>query len=186
MANGFFVTENWMKENTPLCKNIDVKDIYPFINIAQDKYIKDLLGSKFFDSLKTRIVAGTTTPDEIVLCKLIRPCLAFYICVEALPFLGTKLRNKGILLSAGDNMTNADITGLKYLRQECLNQAEYYLKRVQEYLCDNESLFTDYQSPDNPIYPSNRAGTDCDIAFDITHPSYKDIDMAFYKKWIRE
>lgn len=181
MANGFFVTENWMKDNTPLCKNIDIQDIYPYINIAQDKYIKDLLGSKFFDSLKTKIVASTLDANEIALCVLIRPCLSFYICVEAMPFLSTKLRNKGILLSAGDNMTNADVTAVKYLRQECLNQAEYYLKRIQEYLCENHSLFTDYQHPDNPIWPTDRIGTDCDMAFDA---NYLNIDVAFYKKWI--
>ena len=166
MANGFFVTENWMKDNTPLCKNIDVKDIYPFINIAQDKYIKDLLGSKFFDSLKVKIVASTLSADEIVLCKLIRPCLSFYICVEAMPFLGTKLRNKGILQAQGDTVLNAELNTMKYLRQECINQAEYYLKRIQDYLCDNGNLFSDYKNPDCPIHPHNRPGDDCDLAFD--------------------
>lgn len=184
MANGFFVTEKWMKANTPLCKNIDVTDIYPYINIAQDKYIKDLLGKKFFDSLKSKIVAGTLTTDEKTLCKLIRPCLSFYICWEAIPFLGTKLRNKGILSSAGTDMTGADINGIKYLRQECLNQAEYYLLKIQEYLCLNSALYPYYTAPGREAGPNDRQGTDCDMAFDTRHPNYRDIDVAFYKKWI--
>lgn len=182
MANAFFVSENWMKDNTPLCKNIDVKEIYPHINVAQDKYIKDLLGSKFFDSLKTKIIAATLSDDEKVLIKLIRPCLSWYICYEALPFLSDKIRNKGVLRSAGTDLTNSEVSVVKYLRQECLNQAEYYLKRIQDYLCENHNLFTDYDHPDNPIYPSNRNGSGCDLAFDIHDPSY--IDLAFYKKWL--
>lgn len=183
MANGFFVSQNWMSENTPLCKNIDVAEFYPYFNIAQDKYVKDLLGSKFFDSLRAKLIAGTLSGDEKTLIKLIRPCLAFYICVETLPFLGPKLRNKGILEAGGDNLKNSELSVIKYLRQECLNQAEYYLKRVQEYLCDNDDLFPDYKSPENPIWPSNRLGSGCDLAFDIHDIS--NIDTEFYKKWIR-
>lgn len=180
MANGFFVSQDWIKKNTPLSKNVDIADIYPFINIAQDKYIKDLLGSKFFDSLKTKLIASTLSADEITLLKLVRPCLAYYICYEAIPFLGTKIRNKGILEANGENLNNADVNTVKYLRQGCLGAAEYYLKRVQEYLCENHTLFADYDSPDNPIWPSNRVGTSCDIAFDVSDPYHVDL------KWIRK
>lgn len=178
----FFVSDIWMKKNTPLCKNVDVDDLYPFVNVAQDKYIKDLLGNNFFNHLKAELETNTLNANEINLLKLIRPCLAYYICVEALPFLSTKIRNKGVMTATSDTANSVGINELKYLRQECLNQAEYYLKIVQKYLCENSNLFPEYNSDNNDIvYPSNRLGSTCDLAFE----TYLKTDIDFYKKYIK-
>lgn len=175
----YFLTESFIKDQTPLTQNIDPQDIGPFIRTAQDTYIKDKIGTTLYDELITATIAQVYSADQIVLLKLIRQALAWYSCYDALPFIAIKLRNKGVIKTAGDNATNADMTETKYLRQECKAKADYYLQRVEDYLCKNSALFPSYQNPQGPIYP-NHIPDFSDIAFDVNDPAY--IPYDYYAK----
>lgn len=180
MAFAYFISETYLKDNTPLTQNVDVQDIYPFVKTAQDTYIKDKLGTALYDELITATIAQTYSASQLELLKLVRQALAWYACYDSLPFVAIKLRNKGVIKTAGDFATNADQSESKYLRQECRAKADYYLNRIEDYLCDNSSLFPNYLSSTGPIYPNHNSAYS-DIAFDINDPAYIPYDY-FVKK----
>ena len=187
MATGIqFLTEEWLKDNTPLTDNIDVKEIYPFINAAQDIYIKDKLGKGLYDRLWDGIDNNNLNSDEINLLVLIRPCLAYYIVYEALPFLNAKIRNIGVVETADAKQANADRADRKELRAEVLRKAEYYLVRINNYLCTNYALFPEYDHStcgccgDNG--PNKQSGYTCDLNLDN---DYNCLDREWIKKYYR-
>jgi hypothetical protein len=59
MAYALFITRNDIIKNTPLQGAIDADALLPFVRTAQDKYLKNLLGTVLFFYLQDQIVTGT-------------------------------------------------------------------------------------------------------------------------------
>lgn len=182
-----FLSENWLKENTPIPSNLDVKEIYPFYKISQDKYIRDVLGDALYNSLSASIIATKgspaipLTPDQITLLELIRPCLAYYCIYESIPFLATKIKNIGVNSTADDKQINAELARVKELRQEVLNNAQYYMVRIENYLCKYHTLYPEYVFTNDDVNPNTKAGYVSDLYID---PEF--IDEKFIKQYYRK
>ena len=65
----YFVTENFLKINTPITKNVDVTDVYPYVKPASDMRLQAILGSYFYNYLLTQYNDEVLTPDEITLVE---------------------------------------------------------------------------------------------------------------------
>lgn len=180
MANAIFISENWIKTNTPLPYNIDVKKLYPFYNLSQEKYIRDVLGDELYNILSANLVANTLTPLQITLMELIRPCLAYYIIYEALPFIATEIKNIGVVNTADDKQTSATNQIVKELKQNVQDNAEYFMKRITSYLCTNHKLYPEYNFNNTDVNPNVKAGYSCDLYID---PDF--IDEKFVKRYYR-
>ena len=182
-----FISEVWLKDNTPIPTNMDVKEIYPFYKLAQDKYIRDVLGDKLYNSLSLAIIATKGSPviplsaDELTLLELLRQTLGYYCVYEAMPFLATKIKNIGINSTADDKQINADVSRVKELRNEVLNNAEYYMVRVEKYLCKYHHLYPDYVFTNDDVNPNKNAGYSCDLYID---PDF--IDEKFVRQYYRK
>ena len=74
----WFITENYLKDKTPITRNIDAADITPFVYTASDMFIKDILGSYFYDDILDKYNTQSLNPDETVLVSLIQPTVAWY------------------------------------------------------------------------------------------------------------
>lgn len=155
MASAIFCSETWLKNNTPLPSNIDVKEIYPFQKLAQEKYGRSVFGDALYERLVSGVVNSNLTADETTLLEKFRFALGFYILFEAMPFLQTKIKNIGIVSTADDKQTNASRQDFKDLRNDILGNAEYYLNRVKVYLCNNVSLYPEYTATNEDINPSH-------------------------------
>jgi hypothetical protein len=181
MAQAIFISEQWLKNNTVLPYNLDVKEYYSFLKIAQDTYIRDVLGDSLYDKLSTNLIAATLTPDQTKLLEMIRPSLAQYIIYKALPFLRDKIKNIGIVSTADDKQNRSDDKAFDRLRQEILDTAEYYMVRVQKYLCHNKALFPEYNYSNSDVNPNNTSGYTCDLYID---PLF--VDEKFIKTYYNE
>ena len=62
--------------------------------------------------------------------------------------LSLKIRSKGVTKLRGEFEDGASLAEVKYLRVECQNRAEYYEKRVIDFLCLNSQLFPLYNQAD--------------------------------------
>ncbi len=181
MTQSIFISENWLKSNTPLPANMDVKEIYPFYKIAQDKHIRDILGDDLYNRLCAGLVLANLNADETALLVLIRPCLAYFILHESIPFLHTKIKNIGINSTQDDKQINADIARVRELRHEILGNAEYYKNRVLNYLCKNHALYPEYNFSNDDVNPNTKAGYSCDLYID---PNF--IDEKFIKNYWKQ
>jgi hypothetical protein len=164
MAFVSFCSENYLKEFTPMNNNIDVKDILPHLQLAEEIWARELLGNDFYVDLKAKFIAQTLAGLEIDLVALLKPMIAYRCAFEAIPFLSTKMRNGGIVKLKGDNFDAAPLTEVKYLRDELANRSEYYATRISQFLCDNASIFPLYRwAMDNNPSPNNTSDWDSDV-----------------------
>lgn len=166
-----FITTEYLKENSPLSANMDIKEIYPYVKTAQDISIQEVLGTALYDRLMDSLNASpkNTTSDETVLLKLCRSALVWLIPYHAAPFAWVKIRNIGMVKQSGENLQTVEKSEMDKFRQECLDNATFYLNRLKDYLCDNSSLFNEYNDgcwgcEDLPA--NNTRTTSLDVFFD--------------------
>jgi len=171
MTNILFITESYIKDNTPLSQNLDIKDIRPNIDPAQDMFIQPILGTNFYNYLLGVYSAQTLTADETTLVMHIKPTLAYRAAEMSLPFIQCQIKNKGPQNQFGDNSNNVDQTVLSYLRNELKNRTEFYETRLKKYLCDNANLFPEYTTNNNVDVLPEKGVSGYDSGF-ATYPSY--------------
>lgn len=178
-----FITIGYLKDNSPFASNIDIKEIFPYAKTAQDITIQECLGTQLYNRLMDSLNASPqdTTSDEVALLKLCRSALVWLIPYHAAPFSWVKIRNIGMVKQSGDNLTAIDKTEMDKFRQECLDNATFYMNRLKDYLCSNSSLFPEYNTgcwgcEDLP--PDNSRTSATDIYFD-KNTGYKSPYLKF-------
>lgn len=180
--SAYFLDESYLKSQTAISGNVDVKELMPFISDAQDIYVPELIGSTLYNTLRAAVTAGTETADQITLLELIRKALAWYCLYKYLPFAHLKIKPKGVLKGAGEGTVAAELSDIQYLRKEILTSAEFHSQRVIDYLKKNCTLFPDYENPgDADILPKSTAYR-TPIAFDTDVMSEEERD--FYRRWL--
>jgi len=140
----WFISENYLKDKTPITRNIDAADITPFIYTASDMYIKDILGSYFYDDIIDKYNSQSLDPDETVLVSLIQPTVAWYAASFAVKGVHYSLRNKGIQLQDGENSTAANQSEVVMTAKDYLQTGDFYAERLRKYLILNKDLFTKF------------------------------------------
>jgi len=75
----YFITETYLKTNTPITANVDVTDVTPYIATQSALRIQPILGTTFYNHMLTDYNAQTLTPDEIDLVESIQPVIAWLI-----------------------------------------------------------------------------------------------------------
>lgn len=153
MANTVqFVSTDYIRQNTVIENNVDDNKIVPFIFKVQATYLQQALGTSFFDHLQTAFIGSSLTAAETALIReYIQPMVVEYTLYEVLPFLNYKATNKAISTENSEFSTPSGLDEIKYLRNSVRDMAEFYLKRLNKYLCDNLTLF--------PVYAAS-TGTD--------------------------
>lgn len=179
MSKPLFISETWLKDNTPISGNIDAKELLPFRIEAQQKYVPQLTGTKLYETLCDAINSETVSSDQTELLTLIRPALAYYIAADALPFIHWKIKQKAVV-SGSENMQTATLKEVVYLRTELLDKAEFASQRVIDFLKKRSDDFPDYNDVDNEIHPTSHAYK-TGIAFDPTLMS--EDDRRLYRNW---
>lgn len=154
MTNIFFVSETYIKENSPVSQNVDIKDIRPFVPMAQDLFLQPILGTNFYRYLSNVFASGTTNANEDELISYIEPAVAYKACELAMPFLNQQIKNKGNQFQSGDFSSPGTTDDTRYLKNELKNVSEFFFERLRKYLCENEDLFPQYkQDNDSDMKP---------------------------------
>jgi hypothetical protein len=138
MATALFITRNDIIKNSPLGGAVDADALLPFMNTAQVKYIKNLIGTVLYDFLQARIIAGTVGTLSVAYQDLlddhIKPTLIWYTCVEYIPFSSIQFKSNGAVRQSSEQATAPSKLEIDYLKQQAQANADYYALRLQNYL----------------------------------------------------
>jgi hypothetical protein len=156
MENVLLVSEQRMKQWTSLDNNIRIDLLTPSIIQAQDIYIQDTLGTKFYKRLKAGVIANDLTTDESAFLKdYVGPCLIQYALYLLLPNLKYKMVEAGIVNGTSEETQATTLEEMQYLRESALDTGQFYNQRMLEYLIDNPGMFADYTNPGTDgMYPN--------------------------------
>ena len=151
MSYVLFISEAKLKDSTAINLNVDNEIILPYLRQSQKLYVETKLGTDLNNKLKDLIVAGTvgavgneaykTLLDDYIGDML--PNWALYHCI---PFLRFKVENGNIYSKTSETGNSLTTEESQHLREEIRNTAEYYTERMIDYICNNNSLFPEYNT----------------------------------------
>jgi len=148
MAYALFINRNDIIKNTPLQGAIDADALLPFCRTAQDKYLKNLLGTVLFGYLQTQILANTvgtlSAYYQDLLDDHIKNTLIWYACVEYIPFSSVQFKSNGAVKQQSEQGIAPTKGEIDYLLTKALNNADYYALRLQNYLIAYSQFIPQY------------------------------------------
>ena len=148
-----FISENFLKDNTQVSKNVDVKYIREAILWCQDSEIQPVLGTTFYNELKNDVTNSTLAGNNKTLMDdYIQPCLKHYVTAECLEMAHYKITNKGLQIQDGEQSTPAGRSDVNRLIEKETNKAQWYKQRLLNYLCEYSNLFANYENPESGLH----------------------------------
>ena len=142
----YFITENYLKTNTPITRNVDVTDVAPYIRPTAEMRLMPILGTYFYDYLLSAYNAQTLTPDEEDLVERIQPVVAWRSAEQAVFGLSYQLKNKGLQTQFGDYSNNVSQAEVAFAMDHYGQMAAFFEKRLINWLLDNKDLFSEFTS----------------------------------------
>jgi hypothetical protein len=179
--SALFIDDVYLKDNSPLGKSIDVDEIYPFVEQAQDIHTQQVMGTPLYNELSYILYSGGTfTPIQLDAVNIASKALCYWTVYLALPHLYLRIRNAGVVKQSSGDTQNSDLSEMKYLKEEMSNLAEFWNQRLINFLCDNSSSFPLYNAASDDINPSSKA-YDSDIYLE-DYPTSD--ELRFLKKYL--
>jgi len=160
MSYALFINRNDIIKNSPLQGAIDADALLPFCRTAQDKYLKNLLGTVLFDYLQAQITANTfgslSSYYQDLMDDHIKYTLLWYACVEYIPFSSVQFKSNGAVKHQSEQGIAPAKSEIDYLLNKALNNADYYALRLQNYLIaysNNIPQYLETVGNQTQIYP---------------------------------
>lgn len=142
----YFVTETYLKSQTPITANVDVTDVTPFVRTQCEMRVQPILGTYFYKYLLAKYNAQTLTTDEETLVSYIQPVVAWRSAEDAVFGLSYQLKNKGLQTQFGDNSNSVSIQEVNFGQDHYAQKASFYEARLSNYLKENKALYAEFTS----------------------------------------
>jgi hypothetical protein len=140
-----FISEKYIKDNSIIDNNVDDKLLAPLIILAQDKYILPLTGTSLWNDLIAQIKAGTVSADyQDLLDNYLQRATLWWTMAEAVLPLSYKFTNKNVMQKISDNSHAATMSDLLKLKDQFVQNAEYYSERATRHLRANTGKYPLY------------------------------------------
>lgn len=147
-----FISETFLKQNTQVSDNVDVKYIREAILWAQDSEIQTVLGTTLYNKIQDDITAGTLAGVyKTLVDDYIQVCLKHYVTAECMPMAHYKITNKGLQIQDSEQSSPASTSGVNFLVEKETNKAEWYKQRLINYLCEYSSSYPEYENPNSGL-----------------------------------
>lgn len=144
------ISESKIKGEGVLNTNVSPDLILSSIKIAQDQGLQPIIGTGLYNRIQSVIQDGTICDNldyKKLLDDYISPYLLYKVIEEIQIPLSFQMRNIGTYTKDGTENTMAvALADLKYIKQFYGNKAEFYGKRMADYICANKTLFPEYSS----------------------------------------
>lgn len=171
------INESYLKAYSPIPLNYNYEDIRPFISVAEEIWIKPILGQKLYDELIEQVSKNEITPENSTLLVKVYQLEAIATLYEALPFVKSHISEVGITNGKSDNSDSISSTDFANLKNHLLTQIEVLKKMLKKFLEDNKDCY--------PLYISDVCtceGDSTDINWIIDSALLNGEDLNNYKK----
>jgi hypothetical protein len=145
----YFITETYLKTNTPITANVDVTDVTPYIATQAQLRVQPILGTVFYKYLLNKYNAQTLTNDEQKLVEFIQPVVAWRSAEDAVFGLSYQLKNKGLQTQFGDNSGSVSRNEVAFGMEHYAQKASFFEQRLIRYLLANKNTYPIFISHEN-------------------------------------
>ena len=121
------------------------------ILLAELAHLKEAIGKKFYEEIKTQHHAGSlTTANQTLMDDFLTRCLCWFVRFEVINEVQSNSSSMGIVHNVDEFSTIVDPAELNAYKQDTYRKAEIYLKDMLDYMDDDD------QSGQYPTYESNK------------------------------
>ena len=166
-----FISTDRLKRDSALGGSVDDNLLFPYILMAQDRYILPILGTDLNAKLISDIQGSSLTGNYLTLLQTyIQPALVQFAFATVLPFLRLRMVNNSVVTMSSENGTSVTHQDLKPLISASMDQGEFYRERLIDYLRGNLTSFPEYstnKSSEGDLSPTTQnyyAGLNLDVA----------------------
>jgi len=145
----YFITETYLKTNTPITANVDVTDVTPYIATQAQLRVMPILGTVFYKYLLDAYNAQTLTNDQQTLVEFIQPVVAWRSAEDAIFGLSYQLKNKGLQTQFGDYSGSVSRNEVAFGMEHYAQKASLFEQRLIRYLLSNKNLYPLFTSQEN-------------------------------------
>lgn len=145
------ISETTLKAYTLINDNVDAAFIGPTIQKAQDMGLQPLIGSNLLEKVcslveSEKIGDAKYAKYKKLLDEYITPYLCNKVMADIQIPLFAKIRNSGIVQSQDQQTTQLSKSDVDYIRKDYEYSADFYGKRMTDYLCANATSFHEWRS----------------------------------------
>ena len=157
MAEALLISRKDVVKFTAMNGNVDTDKFIQYIKIAQDTHVQNYLGTNLLEKIQADIIAGSLAGNYLtLLTKYVKPMLIHFAMMEYLHFAAYTISNKGVYKHSSENSDTATIEEINDLVASENKIAEHYAQRFVDYICNNSSLFPEYNNNTaDDMYPSS-------------------------------
>lgn len=179
MAEVLFINGDYIKRNSQLNGSVDDNYAFPMITLAQDKHLQLYLGTSLFEKLKSDIEGDTLTGAyQTLVNDYVRKVTLWWTLVEWLPKMHVRVDNGGLVIRTSEDSQPITRSDLNREMDSARNNAQFYTERMIAYLCNNTTLFPEYNNnTDDQIRPFKSAFYEAGT--EIQGRSPRDIDPIY-------
>ncbi len=155
MATALFISRTDLVKNSVLDGNVDTDKFIQFIKIAQEIHMKNYIGSDLYNKISTDIINGNLGGVYLLLVNTyLQPMLIHYAMVDYLPFAAYQVKNGGVFKHISENSESVSKTEVDYLVNKEREFAEYYTRRMIDFVTFHISDYPEYNTNNNEdVYP---------------------------------
>lgn len=142
MTNILLISEDKIKTESALSDNVWGKYLMPAIREAQEINLSQVIGQNLLDEIYYKVLNNQISGDyKTLLEDYIQPYLLYQVQANIVPTLNVKLANIGTVLTQDEHIVNLSKTDVDNLKQNIQYKADFYCRRLQEYLLQNRETF---------------------------------------------
>ena len=144
------INRKFLAKYCPLPSNYNFDEIMLYVPVAQEIWLKPILGEPFMDELEYQVKNNQVTEENSTLFTEggLYQYLSYATCLEGLPFIWAHMTEVGLTKGHSDNSESISLKDITYI--------EAHLRRQVEFLKDSVIKWLDNHADSFPIYhPSN-------------------------------
>lgn len=155
ITNVLLCSPETIKSNNMLDCNVDDSAISSCITIAQNIYLKDVLGDKLVTKLQTlvynsinniedNINDANNTVFKALLDTFVKDVITYKAVSELVVMNTLKIKNAGVVTTSDTNMSVVSLNDIKYIRDNYETYFNSSINRMIDFIKQNKDTFKDY------------------------------------------
>lgn len=139
------INQEYFKAYSPIPKNYDWTDIFPFVKISETIWIEPILGEALYEELLNQVNENKLTDINSTLILQIYPYETLAIQYESMPFIAYNYSEVGITKGHSENSDSVSINDVNYITKHVKAQLDYCKKRLKQFLDTHKEFFPLYK-----------------------------------------
>ena len=137
------INEKYFKEYSPIPLNYNMKELKNYIKVAQEIWVRPLIGSDLLDEIEEQVKNNTVSEENATLLTDggLWQYLSYSTCLEGLPFLWAHISEVGVTKGKSDNSDSLDLKDMTYVSQHLRNQVEVLKDQLKKWICEHNESF---------------------------------------------